>query len=257
MEWIISANGKKYDHESAFAKWGFIDWCQVAKYSVGDFVYIYCTKPIQKIMYKTIVEAINLSANEIVNDEEFWVKKTEYTESQKSKFCRLTLLEENNSDLLSLDKLKLNGLKSAPQGPVKVHYELSNYLKNNFNDYVNDGFFPSTMDEYVEGASIVVLTNKYERSSKARTKCLEMKGYVCSICNFDFEQFYGEIGRNFIHVHHIVPISQINKSYKIDYYKDLIPLCPNCHAMLHRKFENKYLSVEELKKIVTLPTNQS
>jgi 5-methylcytosine-specific restriction protein A len=58
---------------------------------------------------------------------------------------------------------------------------------------------------------------------------------------------YGEIGRGFIHVHHVVPISSIGESYKVDPAKDLVPVCPNCHAMLHRGKGGKVLTVEELR----------
>ena len=61
---------------------------------------------------------------------------------------------------------------------------------------------------------------------------------------------YGELGKDFIHVHHIVPLNTIGEEYKVDYKNDLIPVCPNCHAMLHRKLNNKYYSIEELKSIV-------
>ena len=59
---------------------------------------------------------------------------------------------------------------------------------------------------------------------------------------------YGEIGKDFIHVHHNIPLNQINEEYVVDYKKDLIPVCPNCHAMLHRKIKGKELSVEEVKR---------
>lgn len=66
----------------------------------------------------------------------------------------------------------------------------------------------------------------------------------------DFEKMYGEIGRGFIHVHHIVPISTIGEEYKIDPIKDLVPVCPNCHAMLHKGKEGEVLTVDELKEII-------
>ena len=72
MIWMISANGKMYDHASAFQRWGFIDWRQNLKFNVGDTVYIYCTRPFMKVMYKTIVDKISMSSEEIVNDEEYW-----------------------------------------------------------------------------------------------------------------------------------------------------------------------------------------
>lgn len=66
----------------------------------------------------------------------------------------------------------------------------------------------------------------------------------------DFEKQYGELGKGFIHVHHIVPISTIGGNYRIDYEKDLVPVCPNCHAMLHRNGQDEILTVEELKIIL-------
>lgn len=66
----------------------------------------------------------------------------------------------------------------------------------------------------------------------------------------DFRKQYGELGAGFIHVHHVIPIYQIDKQYKVDYKNDLKPVCPNCHAMLHRKLNDKFYTIEELKEIV-------
>lgn len=88
---------------------------------------------------------------------------------------------------------------------------------------------------YLEGNSSRVEVNRYERNPLNRKYCLASKGYRCSICGFDFESVYGEIGHHFIHVHHIVPVSQIGPDYQINPETDLIPVCPNCHAMLHRR----------------------
>ncbi|NQY26694.1 MAG: HNH endonuclease [Piscirickettsiaceae bacterium] len=95
-----------------------------------------------------------------------------------------------------------------------------------------------------------MLVNKYERSSIARAKCIETNGYNCKICNFNFSKVYGEIGEGFIHIHHIIPLHTIEESYKIDYANDLIPVCPSCHAMLHKKLNGKYYSIEELRKTI-------
>lgn len=55
MDWLISANGNIYDHASAFAKWGYIDWRQGnRKYNIDDNIYIYCTRPLKRIMYTYI-----------------------------------------------------------------------------------------------------------------------------------------------------------------------------------------------------------
>lgn len=96
-----------------------------------------------------------------------------------------------------------------------------------------------------EGAKQTITVNKYERSAIARRKCIEHYGYKCFICNFDMGEFYGEEYTGFIHVHHIKPLSEINSEYIVDPVKDLIPLCPNCHAIIHH--HKPTLDIQELK----------
>ena len=88
-------------------------------------------------------------------------------------------------------------------------------------------------EQHWEGATRQVSITTYERSSAARQACLQYHGYDCSICGFNFGSTYGKPGEGFIHVHHLVPLSEINETYKVDPINDLIPLCPNCHAMIH------------------------
>jgi 5-methylcytosine-specific restriction protein A len=87
---------------------------------------------------------------------------------------------------------------------------------------------------FFEGTKKIIAVNAYERNAEARQKCIDTFGCNCNICGFDFESAYGDRGKGFIHVHHIVPLSEINKNYKVNPLEDLIPVCPNCHAMLHR-----------------------
>lgn len=250
MNWMISANGKMYDHASAFQKWGYIDWKQSANFEINDIIYIYCTKPYQKIMYKTKVIEINKVFIECQDDKEFWYDLNEYESAKSKKFCRIKLIEQVDSTKLSLDVLKDKGLTSAPQGPIRIRAdELVAYIDSNFNDYASEGFFNDINDGMTiyEGHKLTVQVDKYERSSIARGKCIEFHGCKCYICDFDFEKKYGDVGREFIHVHHKTPLHTIKSDYRVDYKEDLIPVCPNCHAMLHRKENGKYLSVEELR----------
>ncbi len=99
-----------------------------------------------------------------------------------------------------------------------------------------------------EGNKTLVLNSRYERNAQAREICLKANGYKCAVCGFDFAENYGEIGKGFIHVHHTTPIASIGRNYEIDPLKDLVPVCANCHAMLHRK-EPPY-TIKELKEII-------
>ncbi|MFV0352369.1 MAG: HNH endonuclease [Oscillospiraceae bacterium] len=81
----------------------------------------------------------------------------------------------------------------------------------------------------------------------ARNDCLRIHGSNCSICGFDFGQTYGEAFTGKIHVHHIVPLHTINKKYEINPERDLIPVCPNCHIILHSEPDGVYI-IEEVQK---------
>ena len=116
-----------------------------------------------------------------------------------------------------------------------------------------DNFFESPEEvskneHFNEGATKTISVNIYERSGKARKACLEEFGYVCPVCGFDFEKNYGTIGKGFIHVHHLLDLAAIGKAYQINPKEDLRPVCPNCHAMLHKK--KPAYPIEELKKLI-------
>lgn len=106
----------------------------------------------------------------------------------------------------------------------------------------------SNLNTFKEGSKKELSINTYERNQNARKQCLAYHGYHCKICGFNFYEKYGVLGLNYIQVHHIVPISQIGRSYHIDPIKDLIPVCANCHAMIHRKKET--LSIDDMKRIL-------
>lgn len=103
--------------------------------------------------------------------------------------------------------------------------------------HVNLSLYPDETTEpaYKEGKVKQVMVNAIERNPDARRKCIEHYGAICNSCDFDFSKKYGaELGSGFIHVHHLLDIALIGKEYKVDPINDLRPLCPNCHAMVHR-----------------------
>jgi putative restriction endonuclease len=84
-----------------------------------------------------------------------------------------------------------------------------------------------------EGAVRRVKVDAYERNRNARRQCLAHYGTWCMICGFNFKAAYGTAAEGFIHVHHIRLINEIGAGYKIDPIRDLRPVCPNCHAVIH------------------------
>lgn len=109
------------------------------------------------------------------------------------------------------------------------------------------GFSIPSADEirlYAEGKSKIVTVKTYDRSPHARQACIEHYGYACCACGFSFEETYGQLGANYIEVHHLKPVADIGEEYLIDPIKDLRPVCANCHRMLHK--QRPPLSIEEL-----------
>lgn len=424
MNWIIPSNSKIFQPAEALKKRGYIDWRQKVKFSVGDIVYIYCTKPFKKIIFKTIVDKININFEDMTDDKEFWIDKQAYEELENCKYSRLRLLQNIDTEKLELDMLMKNGLKAAPQGPARINEQLNKYISEMIKEYYEKiegtvninksdrsstnfekdsnspydrevisipaagtidliykykihahpnnvksypykkalyytfrekgglmrklyllektiNLYPHNLDEinnvnlddeikerlqgyitdrnnsfmfsedeeykfyildeslelakavslpgqnnhayftiseiysgkdiversnkdiaideehqnvvednFSEGKMITVKVNKYERNPKARKECLEHYGYRCCVCGFDFEEYYGSIGKEIIEVHHKKALYEIKETYIVNPIKDLIPVCSNCHTIIHHR--NPKFEVDELKSIIQL-----
>jgi hypothetical protein len=101
---------------------------------------------------------------------------------------------------------------------------------------------------YCEGSVQRILVNRYERDPRAREECIRHYGTKCFLCGFDFVAVYGEVMAGFIHVHHLNPLSSVGPEYVVDPTQDLRPVCPNCHAVLHRR-EPPY-SLDEVREFL-------
>lgn len=102
---------------------------------------------------------------------------------------------------------------------------------------------------YIEGAQKRILANRYERNPKARARCLAAHGTACAVCGMDFGVAYGEKFTGMIEVHHIKPLHDIGEAYVVDPVNDLVPVCPNCHMVIHSKPDGVY-SVDEMKMLL-------
>jgi 5-methylcytosine-specific restriction protein A len=107
---------------------------------------------------------------------------------------------------------------------------------------------PDEVIGFPEGAKIEVSVNKYERDHRNRKIAIELHGLDCAACGFNFEAFYGSFAEGYIVVHHVTPVSMIGPDYVVNPDRDLVTICANCHAMLHRA--DPPLTVAELLKII-------
>jgi len=205
--------------------------------AVGDIVCIYRTDKQKGIYFVAKIINIDLSRDENPIDIEI-IKdlKESYFKPEENGFLDL---------LKKVNKLGQNGAIykfSKNDNPEDLFRKLMEDEDIKLPEEIKE-------DGIYEGAKKQITVNIYERDSKARQLCIEKYGYSCFVCNFDFEKNYGEVGKNFIHVHHLKPLSEIRETYKVNPIEDLRPVCPNCHAMLHKR--NPAYTINELKDILS------
>jgi len=101
---------------------------------------------------------------------------------------------------------------------------------------------------FEEGAARDVIQTAVERDPRARQACLDHYGTACAVCGIRLEERYGDAARGLIHVHHLVPLSSGAGVRSTDPIEDLRPVCPNCHAVIHRRVEP--YTIEEVRTMV-------
>lgn len=170
-------------------------------------------------------------------------------ESEKRQQLKINSQEIHNPALLAFLRKELNQPVPEPiyQSKTKSKTEeLGLVTPQKFQ-------FPEEVDESEvqilrEGAVQQVTVNAYERNPKARQLCIAHYGLSCYVCGFNFEERYGEVGKDFIHVHHERPLSTIGEEYEVDPIQDLKPVCANCHAIIHRCKQG--YSVEKVREML-------
>lgn len=195
------------------------------------------------------------------------VKQTKFNKSKReiANYVELnfdTILNPEQEKIFSIEKLRQGVYRNkrtwTPQGSgtiiipniaEQLEKDWANFLKRPAPireiNYAEEIDVPKT---YQEGAPKKITTTVYERNPLARAVCIKEYGAICVVCKFDFEHKYGELGKGFIHVHHLKPRAEVGKNDKLNPKRDLRPVCPNCHAMLHQR--KPVYSIEELKEII-------
>lgn len=220
-----------------------------------------------------IVEDFGASIFETINNH-----MDTNTKEQFVIYCKS--ISETTYETSSKVVLKINGMEYLPKDTLPENWaKLGVYQKiynlawsdsdvNNTSTYIpwlrsfvgivltllpvkskTETIYPSDLyKSQTEGLIIRTEATRYERSALNRSICLSHKGYKCEVCGFSFEEFYGEIGTDFAHVHHIEPVSTMGGEQIVNPLLDLAVVCANCHAMIHRK--EPPFKPDELKKLI-------
>lgn len=154
------------------------------------------------------------------------------SKSDYEKIIGLSKIEFMSS--LSLDKVSEN----------RHVYELS-VKSAHVNSSIEDYF----IDVEREGTGREKLAVTYERSKRLREYAIGVHGSSCLACGFNFGEFYGHYAKGYIHVHHVKPVSKLHLGDEFNPKEDLIPLCANCHAVVHLK-KGRLLTLQEIREII-------
>lgn len=159
-----------------------------------------------------------------------------------------------NGTRSDFDSLFDNGRKGSERGgdPARqIHEAWKDRSDQELEAFVLSFTKPNDppLEARTEGGEKVFTSTRRERDPKLRDDAIRFHGFDCMACGFNFEKFYGDIGKKFIEVHHVVPLSKAGK-VKTNPKTDLVVLCSNCHSMVHRR-KDICLSVDELKRYIS------
>ncbi len=96
-----------------------------------------------------------------------------------------------------------------------------------------------------EGTIRRIPVNSYERDPRNKRMAIALHGTACFGCDQEMSATYGDIAEGYIHIHHVVPLSTLDAPRAPD-PRDLVPLCPNCHAVVHLR--TPPLAIAELRQ---------
>lgn len=261
MYWIMSANQNFYNHSQSFKDHGgFIDWHQLANYKIGDIVFIYSTKPVQRILYETIVENVGFSHSKAKDEEKYWINKKLIDNERK--YCRLRLLKEFDDERLCIIQLNKNGLKGSIQRPRKISDGLLSYILNVTNiknsDFINNDddkeIVNSILDskkELVDDSSLTPIEERkvgptvyWKRNSNYKALAIKRADYKCEVDSAHVTFLRRNINVGYTEAHHLIPLyAQSDERFKnvnLDCPDNIVSLCSNCHNQLHygKNFED-------------------
>ncbi len=140
----------------------------------------------------------------------------------------------------------ISSMKSGPLLEIKRCKRCEAIATNILVERRAEEFLPAIAGN---AGTVSVLVNAYERDAVAKALCMQHHGTRCMVCDVDLEQRYGTLAAGAMQVHFEPRSSRVDGPFELDPRSDLLPVCPNCHMMLHRG-RDKPLRVEDLRRIM-------
>ncbi len=171
----------------------------------------------------------------------FW--RSDFSETIKNKFPDLhQAYSEGVKDLAQAPLMRFEKLSESK---YSVDLILANVIRTDVEEEIQQ-----EAETRPEGEVKTYYGKRYERDPSNRRRAIAFHGLRCAACGFDFEETYGVRGAGFIEIHHNKPLAEVGAPQLIDPEKDLIPLCANCHRMVHR-YRDHVITLEELKETIS------
>ena len=168
-------------------------------------------------------------------------------------------VEPRYTEVLKWYKLFVKGLNTETiPVPVPGEYRIDEDGDEQPSIVAEGHLLPKTLKTiFTEGEDDGTITmEQRKRNMELREACIEIfkqrhgGRIVCECCGFDFARAYA-ISDEYIEVHHRFPFSQTEGEHPVNAETDLVPLCANCHRMIHHGMggRGKCMTLDELKKI--------
>lgn len=124
--WIVPSNSGRFNLDKFLSKHdNMVDWKQSIRIETGDMVYIYCTRPLMRIRYKTEVVATDIPFSDSLKDLSCWTDKGEFEAGvENNRYFRLKVLCMTDSPMLTMDELHKHGVAGWIQGPRMLPKEV-------------------------------------------------------------------------------------------------------------------------------------
>jgi 5-methylcytosine-specific restriction protein A len=261
----------KVEGSAGRGQWADIPWVSIYNLSVTDkaskgyyVVYLFPSGS------NKIILGLAQSSDEAV--KEYGAKEAVHMLNMQGNIMRMKIPEFDKYFLTNNPEIEISGTLDYRNGHVyhldydgrnlpsdeQLKLDLENILTAYEALFLRGGRDSDNYSNVEDGSGTISIVESYkikahssiERPSSSKIKKIKAKlGYECMACGFDFEEVYGETGKEYIEAHHLTPIANLKEGESRTTTEiDFAMLCSNCHRMIHR-FEDSS-DLEKLKELV-------
>ena len=252
--------GESYERPYLASLWGYKDWHAIGRGVVTprneNKIVFFITKEKQDVLTQ-YVDKLEDGLLYIEGEIRHTTDNRIITSNESGDELYLFYREKHHSPFIYYGRIYLVSYEMNISKPSKFIFSISKTdaisMSSLLTENITHGQVDTTFTPDMEGKQRIIQHVIYERSRKNRNRAIEIHGTKCKVCEFDFNSLYGQsLARDYIEIHHIKPINESHGTVNPE--TDLVPLCSNCHSMIHRN-QNQSLSVNDLKKVIKSNSN--